>query len=159
MKKTSIYATKRLLLRGIGWRDARDIVRWRSDPANYGVFFRQSPLSLNEHMAWFKEYIQDETRYDFVIIEQKSNRSIGTVTISHINRRLGSCEVSYMLGERSARGMGYASEAVDKLCIIAKEELNIHVFDALILPQNVKSIALAERLGFHESHRVYRRRI
>ena len=159
MDKSSRYVGGRIELVGLREDDAEDVVRWRSDPANYSMFFRKAPLAMEEHLAWFRAYLSDDTRYDFVIKELSTGVSVGTAGLSNIDRDAATCEISYMLGERSARGKGYATEAVELLCGAATRELGVKVIEARILPQNQQSMHVAERAGFEESHRVFRREI
>ena len=105
-------------------------------------------------MAWYEQYVRDSSRFDFVIVDPEG-ASIGTVTLSSICER--SCELSYMIGEVSARGNGYAVEAVGAMTSIAFEELGVDEVFARILPSNVVSMHVAERAGSEEAERVYRR--
>lgn len=120
MDKASVFHSARLTYRGITVLDAKAIVRWRSDPGNYRNFFNAHAVDAEEHMAWYEQYVRDSSRFDFVIVDPEG-ASIGTVTLSSICER--SCELSYMIGEVSARGNGYAVEAVGAMTSIAFEEL------------------------------------
>ena len=122
MDKASVFHSARLPYRGITVLDAKAIVRWRSDPGNYRNFFNAHAVDAEEHMAWYEQYVRDSSRFDFVIVDPEG-ASIGTVTLSSICER--SCELSYMIGEVSARGNGYAVEAVGAMTSIAFEELGV----------------------------------
>lgn len=152
MRKDAVYSSSRLTYRGISKMDASDIVRWRSDPDNYTNFFSSHALTMEEHVEWFEGYMEDETRYDF-IIEDEGNKSIGTVSLSNIGQ--DSCEVSYMIGEKDARGLGYASEAARAMARIAVEELGVDEVIARIMPHNEASASAARRAGFVESARIF----
>ena len=144
MDKASVFHSARLTYRGITVLDAKAIVRWRSDPGNYRNFFNAHAVDAEEHMAWYEQYVRDSSRFDFVIVDPEG-ASIGTVTLS------------YMIGEVSARGNGYAVEAVGAMTSIAFEELGVDEVFARILPSNVVSMHVAERAGYEEAERVYRR--
>lgn len=154
MDKASVFHSARLTYREITVLDAKAIVRWRSDPGNYRNFFNAHAVDAEEHMAWYEQYVRDSSRFDFVIVDPEG-ASIGTVTLSSICER--SCELSYMIGEVSARGNGYAVEAVGAMTSIAFEELGVDEVFARILPSNVVSMHVAERAGYEEAERVYRR--
>lgn len=153
MDKTSIYRSARLLYRGIALSDADDIVRWRSDPKNYQHFFSARAVTMEEHLAWYSEYTRDKTRFDFMIIDDE--RPIGTVGLSSICEE--SCEISYMIGEASVRGMGYATEAVEAMTKEAFLELGVEEVIARILPSNAASARVVSKAGFEEAERLYRR--
>lgn len=153
LTKTARFNSKRLRFRGIEASDAEHIVSWRSDPANYRNFLDAHPLTIEEHLAWFKGYLQDQTRFDFVI-EDEQGIPIGTCGLSNITN--DSCEISYMIGNKIARGKGFATEAVRALTDVAFRELGIDHVDARILPHNEASMQVARKCGFVEVESVYR---
>ena len=140
LSKDYRFESERLRFRGIEGRDAADIVRWRSDPANYRNFFNAAPVTPEEHLAWFERYLGDPTRYDFVI-EDASGQAIGTCGLSGITEE--GCEISYMIGDASARGRGYATEAVRALSVVAFRELGVGHIDAKVLAHNEASAKVA----------------
>ena len=153
MEKDARFSSERLAYRGIAESDAELIVSWRSNPDNYRYFLSAKPISLDDHLTWFKGYLEDDTRYDFMILDG-SGSPIGTCGLSHIGG--GSCEVSYMIGDRAARGRGYAREAVRRLVDLAFNEFGLRSVIATVLPENEASIAVVEGVGFRESAVVYR---
>ncbi|MBQ2681367.1 MAG: GNAT family N-acetyltransferase [Eggerthellaceae bacterium] len=153
MDKFTQIESKRLVYRGITRDDADAIVKWRSNPANYRNFFSGRAITLEEHLAWFERYLDDETRYDFMIFDAEGQR-IGTVGISELCDE--SCEVNYMIGELSARGKGYAREAVEAISRFAVVELGVKHVDARILAGNDASIRVAQSAGYELYELVYR---
>ena len=147
------FESARLRFRGVEERDAADIVRWRSDPANYRNFLDAHPITLEEHLAWFARYLGDPTRYDFVM-EDASGKAIGTCGLSGISGE--GCEASYMVGDVSARGKGYATEALRAITGVAFRELDVTHVDARVLAHNEASSKVALGGGFSEHERVYR---
>lgn len=152
MDKNSVYSSERLTFRGIGCSDAEDIVRWRSDPANYRNFLNAHALTLEEHLAWFERYLSDTSRFDFMIIDPEG-RSIGTAGLSNITDE--SCEISYMIGDLSARGKGYATETIEAMSRIALDELGVDRVIAQILPHNEGSIRAITKAGYAEAERIF----
>lgn len=147
------FKSERLCFRGIEIEDAELIVAWRSNAANYRNFLNANPITLEDHLEWFKGYLNNASRYDFMIIEPNGTR-IGTCGLSNIDNE--SCEVSYMIGDESCRGKGYAKEAVRALVNVAFKELNISHVEARILAHNKASMQVVLRTGFDEYERVYR---
>lgn len=155
LSKSYEFSSERLFFRGIAADDAEDIVRWRSNPDNYRFFFNACPITMEEHLAWFEDYIDDDSRFDFIVLDADGN-SVGTVGLSHIDNRNHTCEISYMIGDESARGKGYAAEAVRSLTRVAFNELPVDTMVARILPGNVASMRVAESAGYVNVERVYR---
>ena len=152
MDKNSTYSSDRLIYRGLTRSDAEVVVRWRSNPDNYRFFFSKKPITLEDHRRWFAGYLDDPSRYDFVIFD-KDEMPVGTVGLSHIEG--DSCEINYMIGETSARGKGYAKEAVQAMTDIALQELGVKTVYARVLANNPASMAVAEGCGFEDYEHVY----
>lgn len=150
--KGASFASERLSYRGISRGDADLIVSWRSDPENLANFFDTRPPTLESHLAWFEGYLEDPSRLDLMIIDGEGRR-IGTVTLSGIGG--GSCEVGYLVGERAARGKGYAAEAVRAACRYAFGVLGLDRVDARIKPGNLASERVAAAAGLEERERVF----
>ncbi len=146
MDKRGGFKTERLFCRGIKPEDARIIVKWRGAPENTRFFLNPAPLTLKRHLEWFESYEDDPGRIDFLVTVLRSNENIGTVGLK--NAGGGVWEVSYMIGEPSARGNGYASEMVKGACSYAALKLGAAALKAVIHAENLSSIRLAERLGF-----------
>lgn len=152
LSKDYRFESERLWFRGIEERDAEVIVAWRSDPANYRNFLDPRPITLESHMAWFARYMEDTTRYDF-LVEDGDGKAVGTCGLSNIDA--DSCEISYMVGAAEARGKGYATEAVRALTEVAFRELGVSRVDARILPHNEASVRVVSKCGYENTELVY----
>lgn len=152
MKKDSVYHSSRLTFRGISLDDAEDIVRWRSAPANYKNFFNAKPLTMESHLNWFAKYLEDPSRFDFVILDL-DGLLIGTIGLSNITPE--ECEISYLIGETVARGKGYATEAINALTEVAFSELGVQRVVARILPENEASIRTIKKADYSLQELVY----
>lgn len=152
LEKDSRLASPRLTYRGISEEDAALIVSWRSDPENYRFFLDPRPITLEEHMKWYARYREDETRYDFIIKED--GHPIGIVGLSHIDS--DSCEINYIIGDKGARGKGYAKEAVRAMCDAAFDSLGVRHIDARIVPGNEASLKVLLAVGFKGQGGCYR---
>lgn len=154
LSKDYSFASERLRFRGIQEGDADFIVSWRSNPENYQNFLNAKPITIENHLRWFAGYLDDETRYDFLILDSEG-RPIGTCGLSEITE--DSCEISYMIGASDARGQGFATESIEALSEVAFNELGVSFIDARILAHNLASKKAAEKCGFLENEVVYRR--
>lgn len=153
MDKGAVFCSDRLTFRGISRDDAELIVEWRSEPENYKNFFSGRAITLEEHLAWFNKYLLDNTRFDFVIIDENGLK-IGTVGISAYDGV--SCEINYIIGEKAARGKGYAQEAVSAVTRLAFDDLGVERVYARILAGNCASAHVAEGAGYELYEWVYR---
>lgn len=80
--------------------------------------------------------------------KEDPNRIIGMVGLNEIVfGAFQSCFLAYHLSGANVR-RGYATEAVRELLRVAFEELGLHRVEANIMPRNLPSLRLAEKLGF-----------
>lgn len=144
-KEVDIIKTERLTLRGITEKDAKDIVRWRSDPEVFRFFKSPHKLTYEEHVNWYRNsYLANDKRYDWLCIEDISNTPIGVFGLNIENDQ---AEVNYLLAPE-AQHRGYAGEAVKALIHYANDSRGIHTITAEIHIDNLASRKLAEALGF-----------
>lgn len=153
MDKDSCFSSNRLIFRGICREDAPLIVEWRSDPENYKFFLNPRPITIEQHLSWFEGYLEDKTRYDFLVLDEE-RAPVGVVGLSNITG--DSCEVNYIIGAKKARGRGFASEAVEAMTQMAFNELGVESVFARILVGNEASEHVARKAGYKEFERVYR---
>lgn len=153
MDKNMEFASERLRYRGITDADAGLIVAWRSDPENYQYFFEARPITVEGHLAWFHRYLGDEARYDFLILGE-DGAPVGTCGLSSITP--DSCEISYMIGDKAARGRGYAKETVRRLTSLAFDELGVSVVEARVVSGNDASVKVLIGGGYSEYERTFR---
>ena len=89
----------------------------------------------------------------FVAREWQTGRIIGVVNLNEIVR--GAFQNAYLgyYGMGETQGRGLMSEAVGIALTHAFTRLGLHRVEANIQPENVRSIALAKRLGFRHEGR------
>lgn len=148
MKIVPELETERLVLCDIEEKDTSRIVRWRSNPEVYRYFLLQHPLTKEEHLNWFyNSYINDCNRYDWMARKKEDGQAVGVFGVKRESEQARNAEVSYILSPEH-QGMGYASEAVEKVIQFAKECWKCQKVTAEIHIENKRSIGLVERLGF-----------
>lgn len=98
--------------------------------------------------AQLKQFLHNEALRYYLFEKTDPSQILGCIAFSGI--RLGnerSCFISYKLAQKQQH-KGYALEAARFLLQIIAMEFSIHRVEADILPDNLRSIHLAERLGF-----------
>lgn len=150
------YSTQRLLLKIIKPEQADQVLDFylrdrklfeQFEPERMENFytskFQKQILSFENKMT-----IQGSL-YRFYVYE-KSNpyRIIGTICFHHINRgHFSTCEIGYKFSS-ACHHMGYATEAMQLVIGIIFGELRLHRIAAWVLPDNMPSVRLLDRLGF-----------
>lgn len=72
---------------------------------------------------------------------------VGTVSLHSLNRRMGTAEVGYLIGD-DYKGRGFATGALALLVEVAFEERVFRRLMALIAADNVASQRVVEKVGF-----------
>lgn len=141
----NIIETDRLILREITEEDADDIVRMRSEPDVYRYFKSPHMITIDEHLAWYRNsYMYNDNRIEWICVEKDNDMKIGVFGLIIIENN---AEVSYIL-KPDARHRGYASEAVTAIIRNADKTLNIKHFIAEIHKENYNSISFVKKIGF-----------
>lgn len=150
------YETKRLILK-IENRDAAPMVQ--DFFIRNKLFFSSSDYAHNDdfYTLPFMEKMLDgeyqlamrQQSVRFWLYEKSAPGAIlGTISFNGIRPiPYSSCEVGYRLDEMMT-GRGYAYEALSFMCDEMAKDLSLHRITAHIMPENVPSLRLIERLGF-----------
>lgn len=147
MRKDDIFLSDRLFFRGINAGDADCLVSWRSDAEIIQYFENSTPLTKQSHIHWFYDnYIQDQRRFDYIIIEKASKRNIGFIGVKNIVWSEKTGEIMYAIAERQFRRLGYATEAISALLNYIRP--NITFPYAVIHTDNIASIRTIAAAGF-----------
>ena len=82
-------------------------------------------------------------------LERQSDRQLlGTCGVFGWNKDWKKCILGYELGVGAQR-CGYMHEALNAILSWSFENMELHRIEALIHPDNLASLKLAERMGFH----------
>ncbi|MBQ7233264.1 MAG: GNAT family N-acetyltransferase [Bacillales bacterium] len=142
------FISERLSFRSITVEDTQEIVKWRSDPDIIRYFKNPMPLTTEEHLKWYQNYLLQNCRYDFIIEDKLSFTKIGFLALLNIDKENSGCQISYTIGEDIYRGKGLAKEAVLSLIRFGQDTFNLKNFFAEVHYKNISSIRLVEALGF-----------
>lgn len=150
------YETKRLVLCVAEEDRAKDILDFCK--RNHDYFSRFEPeypenYYTQEYQALFiqasmKQFLNKSAARYYLYEKGAEETVLGCVAFSDI--KLGeekTCKISYKL-DMEAQGMGFAEEAVEFLIAEVAKEFGIHRIEADIMPDNERSLRLAEKVGF-----------
>lgn len=138
-----------------------------------GVFLR--PLTpddvTDDYLAWFRDeavtqflearnITRDDAiqfmnagkaagiRFMYAICEAATGKHIGNLKLGDINKETGVSDLVTVIGDRSAWGKGYATEAIREAIRMGFDELGVRKFSAGIYSSNIGSIKAYTRAGF-----------
>lgn len=150
------YETNRLLLKIENERICYSVLKFYAD--NYELFERFEPTrsksfyTLSHQRNYlnmeYNEIIQKRLLRLWVYPKWEAKCIMGTISFSNIvNGSFKSAMFGYKFAKKY-HGFGYASEACMEGIRIMFEEYDLHRIEAKIMPSNLPSIALINRLGF-----------
>jgi ribosomal-protein-alanine N-acetyltransferase len=92
---------------------------------------------------------EEGTGYGFGIFIKETDALIGRVTLSNVVRGAWqSCTIGYFL-DQTFNGQGIMTKAVRLAIEFAFNEADLHRVQAAIMPHNIASIRVIEKIGFH----------
>jgi len=148
LNKYDTFESERLLYKGISEQDTDFLVRWRSNPDFYQYFRSSTPITKENHLEWYKKtYLNDFSRFDFILIDKQSENKIGYVGVSKVNDEDNSFEISYLIGEIEFQRRGLACESIIKMIDIMLKEGYSTIY-AEIHKENIASIKTIQKMGF-----------
>lgn len=139
-------------LRAIEPEDLDVLYRIENDRLLWGEGITNVPYSryiLHEYIATSSADIYTDKQVRFMIIDPQGV-AVGIADLVNFNPKHRRAEVGLMLMSQY-RGRGYASAALKELCRYSSEVLNINQLYAVVSTDNIKSITMLKRMGFHES--------
>jgi RimJ/RimL family protein N-acetyltransferase len=157
MRKPDFYLeTPRLLIRPFTMRDLETLHAYRNDHevARYTGWRGYDEEALIRFIMEMNRATPDKVGdwFQWAVEVKATGTHIGDVGIHRQEDEPQEAEIAYAFA-RSAHGHGYATEAVKALVSYLFSTLRLHRITALIYADNLRSIALVERLSFRkEAH-------
>jgi RimJ/RimL family protein N-acetyltransferase len=142
----------KVYLRPIVREDLANLNRWRNDEDTFrylgGGFM---PVSIDLQERWLDSYI-DTTGNDkrFIICVRENDEPIGMIGLYNIGWIHRVCEIGLFIGEKGARGKGYAAEACRLLEHFAFKYLNLRKIKLSVVADNQLALKLWKSLGYRE---------
>ena len=107
------------------------------------------PSSVDDEARLFSAQTrQNRGEYQFAIETLENRRFIGRCGFISVDwkNRLG--EIAILIGEKSARGKGFGTDAVNTLCRFGFEEMGLHKISVRVFAFNAAAIRCYEKCGF-----------
>ncbi len=152
----SLYETDHLRLRILSSSDARMVADFYD--RNFEDFGKYEPFAgRNVATISFQRKLLEAERDQLAAgqmvrfhIFEKDNPFlvIGTVSFREIKRSFYASSIVGYKMDKDFRGRGYATEAIDTAMDVVAKECDLHRIEATVLPDNVPSIRVLEKLGF-----------
>lgn len=125
--RPEVVPGERIFLSHVLREDLPLYTRWFSDlelTTYTGAVGRS--FTLEQEVEWYERTVRDSGNHTFAIVVRESHQPIGTVSLMHINQRRRVAELGISIGDKSAWGQGYGSEAVRLMCDFGFTFLEMH---------------------------------
>jgi RimJ/RimL family protein N-acetyltransferase len=142
-----MLASDKLIIRPIEEADLKKIKLWKNDPEikeSLGGF--SFGFSDKDILKWYKNAKKEGYRWALVV--KSNNKLIGFVGIYNVNYVNRNAEFGILIGDKTAHGKGYATEAMRIIVDYCFNELNLNRIYLYVLANNVPAIKAYEKNGF-----------
>ncbi len=120
------------------WFNDKDIARYMDEP----------DATYTEQELYELLLISGAHDLDLIFFDRESMAELGYGAIYDVDYRVGSCEISVLLGDNGYRGKGYGTEMIEALVSICFKQMKLHSIFAGVVEQNLPSIRAVEKAGF-----------
>jgi UDP-4-amino-4,6-dideoxy-N-acetyl-beta-L-altrosamine N-acetyltransferase len=124
------------------------LAKWRNNPNVSSMLFDRGKFTIAKQRTWFEKNKKDKLRKQFIIVENKTQKPIGTVNLMNIDYENLHCDWGYYIGEAQYRMGGHAVEAEYLILKYAFCELGMNKVYCQTLSYNSKVISIHSKFGF-----------
>lgn len=135
-------------LREINIEDTKNIIKWRNNPNVKKNFCIQQDMTEEIHRNWFNNKILKGEVVQFIIIDNNSNKPVGSTYLRDIDRHNKKAEFGIFIGEEDARGKGIGTISTKLILEYGFKELGLHKIFLRVFANNTAAIKSYEKAGF-----------
>jgi RimJ/RimL family protein N-acetyltransferase len=125
--RPEVVPGERIFLSQARREDLPLFARWFSDLELTTYLGLPGMSFMPEHeQEWYDSVVKDRDKKSFVIVVREGQRPIGSIGFHYVDTRTGVTELGVAIGDKSAWGQGYGSEAVRLMCDYGFTFLGLH---------------------------------
>ncbi len=147
-REARVHESRLVRLRPFEPDDVERYRAWVNDPEIAALIDRAGTVTEAEHRAWYRALVASPTAAVFAVDRLADGQFIGLVWLYDIHQRHKRAEVRIVIGERSAWGGGYGTDALRVLIRVAFGLLGLDKLWADVLATNPRGVGAFERAGF-----------
>lgn len=145
--KNLIYGGVTLItIRTIERKDYQSIVDW-NNAKDEDYLFQWSGLKTYVYPISV-EQIESHAKESSIYMIEKDDMTIGSIELSNINNEKKTAFVCRFIFQEEMRNKGYGKCALEKLCKMAFEKINLETLKLRVYCFNVGAIRCYEQVGF-----------
>jgi ribosomal-protein-alanine N-acetyltransferase len=148
IKGEKIYLTE------LDRRNAETIRAWLNDPeVHRWLLVGHVPITWEEEEQYFDRQAHAVDSFNFEIHVASDGRYIGNIGLKDVDLRHRHGEVGIVIGDKTAWGQGFGSDAILTCVGFAFSTLGLHKVSIRCHEEHARGLELYLRLGFIESGR------
>lgn len=148
--KTPFLIGPRLYFRPLEREDSPRVAAYMNDPAVRRTLLAHRPMTRAQEDAWLEGLGKDENHVVLGIARQSDDVLIGATGLHHLNFRGRHAELGLVLGERSAWGQGFGTEATRMMLDYGFGTLNLNRVWLQVYASHTPAIRVYEKAGFRK---------
>jgi RimJ/RimL family protein N-acetyltransferase len=153
--RPEVVPGERIFLSQVRRDDLPLLARWFSDLELTTYLGAVGTSFMPEHeQEWYDSLVKDRDGKTFAIIVREGQRLIGNVSFHSIDYRRGLTELGIAIGDKTAWGLGYGSEAVRLMCDYGFTFLGLHTISLWHVAFNERGHRAYLKAGFKEAGRL-----
>jgi RimJ/RimL family protein N-acetyltransferase len=153
--RPEVVPGERIFLSQVCREDLPLFARWFSDLELTAYLGATGMSFMPEHeQEWYDSVVKDRGNKTFAIVVREGQRVIGSISFNQIDVRRGVSELGIAIGDKSAWGQGYGSEAVRLLCDYGFTFLGLHTIYLWHVAFNQRGHHAYLKAGFKQAGRI-----
>jgi len=128
------------------WMNDTEVVRWLGSDLG--------PVTRASQTAWFDRHEAGTGDEITFAVETLDGAHLGTSSLMEIDERNGRAVCGTLLGDRTAWGKGYGTDAARVRCRYAFEVRGLRLLTSKVFAPNEASLRMLKRVGFVEYGRL-----
>ncbi len=146
--KVTFLSGRKVYLRPLEKEDLGLLRQWANDPEIRGLTGEVTPTSQASLEDFYQKGRADSSRVWFAIVTQEAQRVVGECGLLRMFPAWRTTDLSIILGDKTAWGQGYGTEAIHLLLDYAFGYLNFHRVAIGVVGSNSRALRFYEKVGF-----------
>jgi diamine N-acetyltransferase len=150
LMKTPFLVGERIYLRPLERADLPHLCAWANDPEIRRLTGEVRPMSETGADEFFERVRSDQDRVWFIVALRETDQIIGEAGLLRIFAAWRTADLSLIIGEKGAWGLGYGTEAIRLLMDYAFGALNLHRLAIGVVGFNERALCFYRKVGFKQ---------
>lgn len=138
----------RIILRPFRKNDLSCVLKWSRDPEIRKLTGEAAPMSRAEAEGWYRRMRADKDRIWYAIVLKEDGRMIGECGLLRMFRPWRCTDMTIIIGDKGAWGVGYGTEAARLVLDLAFKKLGFHRISIGVVGFNERALRFWKCLGF-----------